>query len=439
MNSKIIPSKKILIITYEMIPFANSWGGCQRMYYLAESLISQDYIVWVASCKLTQNPNYYDQSINFKQIIIDHPIKHLQSNTFKEVGFVNRNIFYHLKSVIKNFIYKIDKFLLNEPNVGMGILSYVWIKKAFRELKSTMIKNDIDKVIISGPPFTLFLFAQKLKKSFKSLKIIVDYRDPWNLWNNRKFPSLFFEKKYLKSVDLVTVTTDTLQYGLKQILGITNCETIYNGFSSNMWSKAKPLSKKINDKIIISYIGSIDFQKGSYRDTTVFFEAYNKFKDKELLEIRFVGITESEILVELKSKFPEIVFIKKVPVSKAIEIMMESDYLLNIHTANDDSSKYLMGGKIFDYLRSGNKIISINDSNSFEHKFLETKHAFLCTNDETKILKVFNQIVHEKYQSSKNNISSKLFMENINVYSRENQNMRYIKLIENLTDARLKK
>ena len=44
--------KKILIITYEMIPFADNWGGCQRIYYLAQALVSAEYKIWVASSKI---------------------------------------------------------------------------------------------------------------------------------------------------------------------------------------------------------------------------------------------------------------------------------------------------------------------------------------------------------------------------------------------------
>jgi glycosyltransferase involved in cell wall biosynthesis len=415
-----------------MIPYTNNWGGCQRMYFLSESLIGKGYKVWIMSSRYTDNKNYYGQSINFEQILIDHPLNYNKSHSIETSTSAKKNIFYYLKKIAKNIIHKIDRALFNEPNPGMGILSYMWAQYALEQLKNTITINDIDKIIISGPPFTLFLLAQKLKRSFKSMKIIVDYRDPWNLWNNRRFPSLFFEKKYLKYADLVTVTTDTLKEGLEKILRVKNCEIIYNGFSNSIWSNIKPKMIKSTDKIIVSYIGSIDFQKGSYRDTTVFFNAYKKFVNKRFLEIRFVGITESEVLAELRSNFPEIIFTKKVSVSKALEAMLESDYLLNIHTANDDSSKYLMGGKIFDYLRSNKRIISINDSKSFEHRLLEGKNAILCRNDETEILEVLNQIVNEKYRSSNDITTSGFLNENIGFFSRENQNLQYIKLIEEL-------
>ena len=32
--------RKHIIITWNMLPFTDNWGGCQRMYYLADSLIS---------------------------------------------------------------------------------------------------------------------------------------------------------------------------------------------------------------------------------------------------------------------------------------------------------------------------------------------------------------------------------------------------------------
>ena len=38
-------------------------------------------------------------------------------------------------------------------------------------------KNNIEYVIISSPPFSLFYLVKKIKKKFKNIKIILDYRE----------------------------------------------------------------------------------------------------------------------------------------------------------------------------------------------------------------------------------------------------------------------
>jgi hypothetical protein len=153
-------SKKILIITYEMIPFADSWGACQRMYYLAEALASENYKVWVASSKLSFKPNAYQQPINFNQVIIDHPMKSIQSRIDYDKSPTPKSLLKYFKMILKEAIKIIDKIIFNEPNVGSGIYSYFWVRKLSRKLKSIITENEITLIIISGPPFTLFRLVQ---------------------------------------------------------------------------------------------------------------------------------------------------------------------------------------------------------------------------------------------------------------------------------------
>ena len=153
---------------------------------------------------------------------------------------------------------------------------------------------------------------------------------------------------------------------------------------------------------------------------------------KNLFEIRFIGTIETDRVKELIKEFPEIIFKPKVSVIKSLELMRDSNYLLNIHTSKDESSKYLMGAKILDYLRSGKTIISINDSDSFEHKFLKGKNAILCVNDYREILKVLEGISQKNISSTTYDSTKMLEVKEIQMYSREFQNEKFVKIIKNL-------
>lgn len=424
-------NKRVLVITYEMIPFSDYWGGCQRMYYLAKTLADKKFNTSVVACKSNNKSNHFGQTIDFNQLFIEHPLKALGSRTTPKDKQPSKFLFRYTKSIAKIILYKSDRIIFNEPNNGMGIISFVWVRKAYAEVKKHISKNNIDTLIISGPPFTLFLMAKKLKKQIKSLKIIFDYRDPWNLWNNNKYLPFFMEKKCLHSADYITVTTDSLRDAMKSTFNINNCETIFNGYSDKLWTNVKP-SKKINDKIIISYIGAIHFISGSYRDTTEFFKAYEMLNRKKSFEIRFIGVDESDEVKRLRMKFPEIIFKQKVSVIESLVLMQEADYLLNIHTTSDESSKYLIGAKIFDYIRSGKTIISINSQKSFEHKLLQEKNAILCVNDRREILKVLEEIGHKKFTSTAIETTKPSEDKSIQMYSREFQNEKFVTLIKNL-------
>jgi hypothetical protein len=418
-----------------MIPFADNWGGCQRMYHLAQSLVLHGNKIWVASSKNTKIADYYGQKIDFNQIIIEHPFhkfkndeKRLISDTRPKSG---ANLIKRFRSAI---IYNLDRILFNEPNRGMGIYSIFWVRKALKPLLAHITKNSIDTVLLSGPPFTVFSFARNLKKSVKSLKIVLDYRDPWNLWNYRKNLSSFIERIYLSYADLVVVSTKSLQTAMKDKFKQVRIATVYNGFSLENWSRIEP-GKAPDNRIVISYIGAINFRPGSFRDTTEFFKAYEKFPQKSIFEIRFIGAVNNEYTQDLKSRFPEIIFTEKVSVEESLKLMTESHLLLSIHTSEDRSSKYLIGAKIFDYLRSGRTIFSINNPESYEHKFLRDKNSICCPNNSKEIQKVLSRLADDRIEIIKRSNRTQSVSEEMLAYSRENQNRRYIEVIKTLSET----
>jgi hypothetical protein len=241
---------------------------------------------------------------------------------------------------------------------------------------------------------------------------------------------------------LVTVTTDTYREAMKNKLSVVNCETIFNGYSSFLWDKLK-VKKILTDKIIISYIGTINFKPGSNRDTKEFFKAFDRLKNKNLIEVRFIGVEDSEELYKLKVKFPEITFLKKVSTIKSLNFMQETHYLLNIglsvfnkmnknNSVGNQSSKYLISAKLFDYIRSGKKIISINYPDSYEHQFLKGKNAIMCKNNQDEILNVLNKILKEESNELGKDTGTYAKDSEISKYSREYQNKKYKELVDNL-------
>ena len=56
--------EKIAVITYDMIPYASSWGSCQRMYYLSEFLLEKGYSVEIFSSSKNRYGNF-GKKINF--------------------------------------------------------------------------------------------------------------------------------------------------------------------------------------------------------------------------------------------------------------------------------------------------------------------------------------------------------------------------------------
>ena len=233
----------------------------------------------------------------------------------------------------------------------------------------------------------------------------------------------------MKIADKIIVTTESLRESLidKYKVDCRKVAVIGNGYSEKQWSEIV-CGKQVNHKIVISYVGSIVFMNGTYRDTSEFFKAYDMLDNKEIYEIRFIGVTDTAQLDGLKQKYPEILFKEKVSPKESLKYIQQSDVLFNLHTANDNSSKYLIGGKIYDYLRSGKLIWSINSKDSYEQRFLkENSDALCCENNFQEIFGIFNLIK----SMAANHTAAAIQKAAIAKYSREYQNNKYYELIKN--------
>lgn len=416
--------KNYLFIVYEMIPYTKYWGAAQRVYFFANFLKDQENKVHIISSKNTSNEFKYNRDIKFDILHFNNQAQVSINEAPNLVLTGSRQDFLGLlklmiKKITRNILLTIEKFFINEPNCGVGIITLVWLYKHRQKIIKYVYDNSIDFIIVSAPPFSLFnfFFLRSLKKKTKA-KIILDYRDPWNCWNGQKGPSKLFERKALNLSDFVITTNEKHKQKIIEDFKypITKIKVIMNGYDLNTWnsiSSYMPVRK--SNKIVISYIGSISFDSGSYRNPDIFLNALKKYPVNDLFEINFIGVTLSkEKLNEISQKFKFANFYGIVTHKRSLELMLDSDVLLNLHTSNDDSSKYLIGGKLFDYYKSNRFVLSINSKDSFEASFIKKENIGLCVeNNIEEILESLNYIV-----SNKNIIKSNHHFRSGDEYSR---------------------
>ena len=155
-------------------------------------------------CNLTGSQRAFNWAINLKEfgyspIVItrkwDHSIltpsdlgsSSINKNTVDYKNEKYRAIYMPYKPSIKDKIYTnfpkskiLRKFLsfieLIVQNYTIKILPYANI---FNKTKDIINQENIQKVIITGTPFPCFHFGYLLKKEFKNIKWIADYRDDW--------------------------------------------------------------------------------------------------------------------------------------------------------------------------------------------------------------------------------------------------------------------
>ena len=183
---------KILIITGQFVPYTKSLGGILRVYSFLRSL-KKKHQLFLLSSKSSTKKKYGYLGLK-KKDLKGINIKYIENDNLKLVSaFFNfklfRNIFYLLGL---DYTFNITSKYLN---------------KCFEIIN----KNNIEYVIISSPPFSLFYLVKKIKKKFKNIKIILDYRDGWStrINNTINLPLkliiqiLFEKKKFLNNLTLL--------------------------------------------------------------------------------------------------------------------------------------------------------------------------------------------------------------------------------------------
>jgi len=419
----------ILIITYDMIPYSGSWGGCQRVYYFAKELCKTNNVFMISSKK-----NYYGnfgKDIPFEIYYIEAFYREKETNNYPHYN-KNRNkkLKEKLLNFLKNIYKKIDKLLFNEPNPGMGFRAFLWTGKIKNKVFQTIEQNNINKVLISGPPFSIFHIIKIIKKRFPNIEVILDYRDPWNLWNglNNKVTTNR-EKKYLHLADKIISASESLTKDLIDLFFLSSSRkkiiTIRNGYSEENWKNIKINNESSNNKIIISYVGSISFKDGGYRNPTNFLKAFYDYEKNDKFLIRFIGVDRDKYINYYKKLLGEkIEFIERVDQQKSFEYMLQSDILLLLHTEKSNANKYVYTGKFFDYIRSGRIILGVGDDNVLFNEMIK-KHnlGFTTKNEKEEIIKALDLILNYKNRLIRNS--------DIDIYkfSREYQNKKLIPFI----------
>lgn len=449
-------NNRILIITYSMIPHAIAWGGCQRMYYLAEEFIKQGYRLSMFSVKNNINRDFGNK-INFThyplpvrnhffQAFINSKLqsglnnKEYQNNTKIECIVSGIRNYIKKSKVLFNIIDNVDKYIFNEPSFLMGIITRHWCFYNKKIINEYIEKHHINCVIISGPPFGMFSIAKYINKNNPKVPIVLDYRDPWNLWKSKSLLALYLEKTNFKYADKIIFTNNNLALDMSKKFNIpkSKISIVSNGYSQKMWSKldSNTLIDKNDQSMIITYTGSIDIVETSYlgfRDITQLFDAFNDVLESGYdIKIVFVGVANpntsyAQDLIRLFKKHVE--FIPAVSNEVALKYMINSDVLLILHTTNDASSKYLIGGKLYDYIKAEKYILSIGDVKGLNAQIVMDNGIGMAVNNEKKEISRAIKDIYKLWKDNKLCINRET---NTEEYSREFQNKKYINIIKDI-------
>ncbi|SMC09969.1 glycosyltransferase [Nitratiruptor tergarcus] len=373
---------------------------------------------------------------NIEIIEVDFLPVFLKKRFNKEMNkSINNNIENSRFNNIKLFVRKIRNY------IGSLFDIYdFWINPALEVAIKIIKKEEVDFIITSYSPPAGIAIAHKLKKIYPSLKWIADFRDLW-AYNHIIYAKGIFriyekykEKKLLSNVDKIITVSDPLTNEMKKHYPCKAIFTIENGYDPEEfknWKNNITFQPKINNKLVISYLGTIYPKK---RDPSILFEVINelieeKIIDKSQIEINFFGDNKNQLedMIKLKNynKFGIINIKGFVSREESLRIQKDSDILLFLEW-NNPSAKGVLTGKLFEYLVSGRPILGVGITNKNEAgKVIEkTRTGKLFINKNLLKRDLKNIFLNKKIDFYNPDVNE------IERYSRDKQILKLIEIIE---------
>ncbi|MFT5820820.1 MAG: glycosyltransferase involved in cell wall biosynthesis [Crocinitomix sp.] len=292
-------SLNILIISsyFPPVPGVGGRRWAKFVKYLSRKKEVNVHVISAKNTVENVKSSFADElkNVNFKHT-------QLPSNYPKYLEFLE----FWKPTLFRKVMFRVQLFSLKRRVEGnYWDFSVLWESHFKKTIPNIIRKEKITKLIVSGPPYRYIKFAYGLKAEFPDLELILDYRDPWNDFND-PFPitedrheyERALEKEMLQKVDKI-ITVSAFQKSLIQ-KNQPNSAPVYlvpNGFDHEDY-QSNIRQKEPSDKIKLVHFGTLHYLKDYY--WVPFFNAYARLKNEEpeiyeQLEISLVGYCPEQV------------------------------------------------------------------------------------------------------------------------------------------------
>lgn len=369
---------KVLIITYYWPP--SGGPGVQRWLKFVKYLPS----FGITPVVLTVKPECAEYPITDESLANDiSPEPEVHRTNCKGVYELYKRITGNTKAPYSGFanesnpafLQKAARFIRGNfflPDARRG-----WIKYAFREACNIIEQQNIRTVITTGPPHSTHLTGLKLKKKY-DVRWIADFRDPWtDIYYNellyqtaiaRKIDK-YCEKKTLDLCDCLTLTADNrtqLPVDGKKV------HFLPNGFDETDFASVAPACPDI---FTVRYFGTM---APSYPvDALLRSLSECRFE----FRVQFIGKISSDIATAghqlLGEKFSHQDFVAH---KEAVAGMCSASLLILI-IPKAQNNRYILTGKLFEYLAAGKPVLLIGPTDGIAAQIIREANAGAAFND----------------------------------------------------------
>lgn len=388
--------KRVLIITYYWPP--SGGGGVMRWLKMSKYLPE---FGWQPVIYTPENP---DPSV------IDESLEaeiHPETEIIRTSIWEPYNLYRRLtgkKSEIKfksgyiseasrgNWKEKLSVFL--RGNLLIPDPRVFWVRPSIKFLRKYLANNPVDLIVTTGPPHSMHLIGAGLKKHFKNIPWLADFRDPWtqiDFYHRLKLTRLAdamhrkMEKKILKKADIVTTVSPYLKGTTEKLAG-RRVEVIYNGFDPADFNLE--ISPDHNN-FTISHFGAFNRD----RNPSFLWKALGELKLENsdfasVLKIQLIGQTNETIITEIEEEglLENLTVYNHKQHLEGLELLAKSQILL-LPLNDAPNVKGILPGKMYEYMALRRPILAIGPTDGDFAKIIhETRTGFVHSfNDQQGI------------------------------------------------------
>lgn len=436
-------NKKVLVITYYWPPS----GGVAVQRWLKFSKYLRDFnwepvIYTVSNGEFAEVDNSLFSEIPENIKVLKHkiwePYSVYKLFTGKTISKrINRNTIQTGKSL--SFSERISIWI--RGNLFIPDTRFLWIKPSIAFLRNELKKNKYEAIISTGPPHSNHLIALQLAKLTK-LPWLADFRDPWTTmdyfkdlkltrWAYNKHHKL--ELAVLKNATVVVVVGSLMKQEFDK-KGAKRVEIISNGFDEFDFNFNSPKPTVLDSDFTLVHVGSFLKRRNPYslwKVISLLKKEQHPMADK--IKIKLVGRVEQSILdsIDEFGLKPNLIQVDYVPHNKVVEYLKSAQILL-LPIDDFEGAKWVLTGKLFEYLASSRPVLCIGPKEGDAAKVLaETGLGDTFEFDDLAGLRIYLINQFERYKKNT------LFIEkntSINKYSRRGLTERLAALLNEISE-----